>query len=124
MAGDDVPNKKPDPSIYRIAAQRLKLDPAECFVIEDSTIGLKVTSLTVETSYDRSVLKRVTVLNSLQVSRRNLGSCRSGKGHALSRQLGNWYCFPDPASDLEYPIIYTGGQWMLLLPPRPIAERP
>lgn len=41
MAGDDVPNKKPDPSIYRIAAERLQLDPAECFVIEDSTIGLK-----------------------------------------------------------------------------------
>ena len=43
MAGDDVPNKKPDPSIYRIAAERLKVDPKECFVIEDSTIGLKVT---------------------------------------------------------------------------------
>ena len=42
MAGDDVPNKKPDPSIYRIAAERLKVDPKECFVIEDSTIGLKV----------------------------------------------------------------------------------
>ena len=42
MAGDDVPNKKPDPSIYEIAAKRLQVDPAECLVIEDSTIGLKV----------------------------------------------------------------------------------
>ena len=42
MAGDDVPNKKPDPSIYKIAAGRLQVDPAECLVIEDSTIGLQV----------------------------------------------------------------------------------
>lgn len=42
MAGDDVPNKKPDPSIYKIAAERLQVDPAECLVIEDSTIGLQV----------------------------------------------------------------------------------
>ena len=42
MAGDDVPEKKPDPSIYRIAAERLQLSPAECLVVEDSTIGLRV----------------------------------------------------------------------------------
>ena len=42
MAGDDVPEKKPHPSIYRIAAERLQLSPAECLVVEDSTIGLRV----------------------------------------------------------------------------------
>ena len=42
MAGDDVERKKPDPSIYRIAAQRLGVDPSACLVVEDSTIGLKV----------------------------------------------------------------------------------
>ena len=42
MAGDDVDKKKPDPSIYRIAAERLKVDPKECLVVEDSTIGLQV----------------------------------------------------------------------------------
>ncbi|KAK9812072.1 hypothetical protein WJX73_003157 [Symbiochloris irregularis] len=41
MAGDDVPEKKPDPSIYRIAAERMGLDPSECLVIEDSTIGVQ-----------------------------------------------------------------------------------
>lgn len=41
MAGDDVPAKKPDPSIYRIAAERLGLNPAECLVVEDSKIGLQ-----------------------------------------------------------------------------------
>ena len=42
MAGDDVDKKKPDPSIYKIAAERLKVDPKECLVVEDSTIGLQV----------------------------------------------------------------------------------
>ena len=45
MAGDDVPNKKPDPSIYRIAAERMGVDPSECLVIEDSTIGVQVREL-------------------------------------------------------------------------------
>ena len=43
MAGDDVDQKKPDPMIYRIAAERLKVDPKQCLVVEDSTIGLQVT---------------------------------------------------------------------------------
>ena len=43
MAGDDVDQKKPDPMIYRIAAERLNVDPKECLVVEDSTIGLQVT---------------------------------------------------------------------------------
>ena len=41
MAGDDVPLKKPDPTIYRVAAERLQLDPSKCLVIEDSLIGLQ-----------------------------------------------------------------------------------
>jgi beta-phosphoglucomutase-like phosphatase (HAD superfamily) len=42
MAGDDVPVKKPDPTIYKVAAQRLGIsDPARCLVIEDSVIGLQ-----------------------------------------------------------------------------------
>ena len=39
LAGDDVPKKKPDPTIYRIAAERLGVSPEQCVVIEDSTIG-------------------------------------------------------------------------------------
>lgn len=40
IAGDDVPLKKPDPTIYKVAAERLNVDPARCLVIEDSVIGL------------------------------------------------------------------------------------
>lgn len=41
IAGDDVPMKKPDPVIYKIAAERLGVQPEQCLVIEDSTIGLQ-----------------------------------------------------------------------------------
>lgn len=43
LAGDDVPAKKPDPSIYTLAAERLDVQPSECLVVEDSAIGLQVT---------------------------------------------------------------------------------
>ncbi|KAL9241543.1 hypothetical protein vseg_015646 [Gypsophila vaccaria] len=41
LAGDDVKEKKPDPSIYITAAQRLGVSEKECLVIEDSVIGLQ-----------------------------------------------------------------------------------
>jgi beta-phosphoglucomutase-like phosphatase (HAD superfamily) len=40
-AGDDVPKKKPDPLIYRVAAERLGVAPGDCCVVEDSMIGLQ-----------------------------------------------------------------------------------
>lgn len=40
-AGDDVDKKKPDPKIYNVAAQKLGVPPADCVVVEDSTIGLQ-----------------------------------------------------------------------------------
>ncbi|CAI5483701.1 unnamed protein product [Closterium sp. Yama58-4] len=40
-ARDDVPKKKPDPTIYKIAAQRLGVPPSSCLVVEDSVIGLQ-----------------------------------------------------------------------------------
>ena len=42
IAGDDVPKLKPDPIIYKIAAERLGVKPEECLVIEDSTVGYQV----------------------------------------------------------------------------------
>jgi HAD superfamily hydrolase (TIGR01509 family) len=44
MAGDDVDKKKPDPLIYRLAAERLNVHPGSCVVIEDSMIGLAVST--------------------------------------------------------------------------------
>jgi HAD superfamily hydrolase (TIGR01509 family) len=40
LAGDMVAKKKPDPGIYRLAAERLRAAPASCVVVEDSRIGL------------------------------------------------------------------------------------
>ncbi|GJP46341.1 hypothetical protein CLOM_g5642 [Closterium sp. NIES-68] len=41
LAGDDVPKKKPDPTIYKLAAERLGVPPSSCLVVEDSVIGLQ-----------------------------------------------------------------------------------
>lgn len=41
FAGDVVAAKKPDPAVYTLAAQTLKLRPERCVVIEDSNIGLR-----------------------------------------------------------------------------------
>ncbi|KMT08762.1 hypothetical protein BVRB_6g134860 [Beta vulgaris subsp. vulgaris] len=41
LAGDDVKEKKPDPSIYIAAAKKLGLSGEECLVVEDSVIGLQ-----------------------------------------------------------------------------------
>lgn len=40
FAGDVVPAKKPDPAVYRLAVDRLGLDPAGTLVVEDSRNGL------------------------------------------------------------------------------------
>ncbi|KAL5982233.1 hypothetical protein ACLOJK_016304 [Asimina triloba] len=41
LAGDDVKEKKPDPSIYLTALKRLGLQSQNCLVVEDSVIGLQ-----------------------------------------------------------------------------------
>ena len=40
LGGDDVTNGKPDPDIYRLAAQCLGLPPQSCIAIEDSPVGI------------------------------------------------------------------------------------
>jgi HAD superfamily hydrolase (TIGR01509 family) len=40
LAGDVVARKKPDPAIYRLACERLRVPAGECVVIEDSRNGL------------------------------------------------------------------------------------
>ncbi|CAL5334790.1 unnamed protein product [Camellia sinensis] len=41
LAGDDVKEKKPDPSIYLTAAKKLGLSAKERLVVENSVIGLQ-----------------------------------------------------------------------------------
>lgn len=40
LAGDVVSKKKPDPEIYSLVLDRLKLKPTECVVVEDNRNGL------------------------------------------------------------------------------------
>ena len=41
LAHGDYPRHKPNPDPYRIAAERLGLEPADCLVVEDSERGLQ-----------------------------------------------------------------------------------
>lgn len=40
VSAEDVSRTKPDPSCYRLAADRLKVSPDECIVLEDSAVGI------------------------------------------------------------------------------------
>lgn len=40
VTGNDVKNKKPDPELFEMAAERLGLAPARCVVIEDAPDGV------------------------------------------------------------------------------------
>jgi sugar-phosphatase len=41
ISGDAVERGKPDPAPYRLAADRLGLDPADCVVLEDAPAGVR-----------------------------------------------------------------------------------
>jgi HAD superfamily hydrolase (TIGR01509 family) len=40
LSGTDVPRGKPDPALFLIAAQALKVPPAQCVVVEDAPAGI------------------------------------------------------------------------------------
>ncbi|RMH68726.1 MAG: HAD family phosphatase [Gemmatimonadetes bacterium] len=40
VSGEEVPQSKPAPDIFRLAANRLQVEPAHCLVIEDSRNGV------------------------------------------------------------------------------------
>ena len=39
--GNDVKNKKPDPELFLLAAERMGIEPADCVVIEDAPNGIQ-----------------------------------------------------------------------------------
>ncbi len=41
VTGEDVANKKPAPDIFLLAAERIRIDPKECLVIEDAPSGVQ-----------------------------------------------------------------------------------
>lgn len=40
VGGDEIRNGKPDPEIFILAAERIRIPPSHCLVIEDSTSGV------------------------------------------------------------------------------------
>jgi beta-phosphoglucomutase family hydrolase len=41
VSGEEVVHGKPDPSIFLLAAERLKVAPSDCVVIEDALVGIE-----------------------------------------------------------------------------------
>lgn len=41
ISADDVANPKPDPEVFLVTAEKLKVDPKDCVVVEDSVFGIK-----------------------------------------------------------------------------------
>ncbi len=41
VSGEEIERTKPDPEIFLVASERLRVDPASCVVIEDSYAGVK-----------------------------------------------------------------------------------
>lgn len=41
VTGDDVKHGKPDPEVFLLAAQRLRVEPSRCVVVEDAPAGLE-----------------------------------------------------------------------------------
>ena len=74
LGGDDVAKGKPDPDIYRLAAQCLGLPPQSCVAIEDSPVGIAAAvasgayTIAVRTYSTRNmdVSRAHTVLDSLE----------------------------------------------------------
>jgi HAD superfamily hydrolase (TIGR01509 family) len=64
ITGEDVVHKKPDPEIFLLAASRLKLNPADCLVIEDAVSGVAAAKaagakcLALTTSFPREKLHK------------------------------------------------------------------
>ena len=61
-SGEEVPRAKPHPDIFLLAAKKMSVDPAQCWVIEDSPFGIQsakeagMLAVGLTTSYDSSVL--------------------------------------------------------------------
>lgn len=41
ITAEDVTAGKPDPAGYRLAAKRMSLEPADCLIFEDATVGIQ-----------------------------------------------------------------------------------
>ncbi len=41
VGGNDITKSKPDPEVFLLAAERLKVDPAHCVVVEDADAGIE-----------------------------------------------------------------------------------
>lgn len=84
FAGDMVRNKKPDPEIYLLGAQTLRVEPRQCVVVEDSHIGLSAAKaagahcIVTKSTYtqDEDFAAAEKVVSDLEQGGVNLETCR------------------------------------------------
>ena len=88
VSGSDVKNKKPDPEIYLSAAAKIKMNPANCIVIEDAISGITaaksagMTTIAVTTSFDEKQLDAVKpdfIVNQISEIHNIIGEWRKNK---------------------------------------------
>ena len=88
VSGSDVKNKKPDPEIYLSAAAKIKMNTANCIVIEDAISGITaaksagMTTIAVTTSFDEKQLDAVKpdfIVNQISEIHNIIGEWRKNK---------------------------------------------
>lgn len=76
--GLDITNSKPDPEVFLVAAKKLRLQPKECLVIEDSKVGI--------------IAAKAAGMRSLAVG-------------PEYKELGADYCFEALSKDLNWDVL-------------------
>jgi mannitol-1-/sugar-/sorbitol-6-phosphatase len=77
VTAEDVSAGKPDPAGYRLAAKRLGVEPADCLIFEDATVGI----LAAEAAGAGLVVVTATHDHPLQTPHATLGSYASVVAH-------------------------------------------
>ena len=99
VCAEDAPSKKPDPLAYRVALDRLALDPCDCLAIEDSPAGVAaargcgVPVIVTQSHYFSGLNYRgaIAVGHSLGSGRDWRPAATLGKGRVGLGQMERWH---------------------------------
>jgi HAD superfamily hydrolase (TIGR01509 family) len=96
---------KPDPSVYRIACERLGLNPVDCAAVEDSAVGAESSTRAGLTTF----LVGPQALTARRVLPRRLARYVRTAPSLADPRLGHWLLGePGPAQDRGLPAAATG----------------
>ena len=76
ISNEDIKNPKPSPEGYDKAIRKLKLQPNECMVVEDSPKGIEARNLSKANVYEVNGYYEVTLENILKkINYFNMNAC-------------------------------------------------